>query len=126
MTRPEAVHLVRERWERLGIGTPEEFPHVFSSDVDNMLAWANLPDVNEAINQAAHQVTETALVAVRCPTHKIGMVPRPLHRQSKEQIWCGAWWDCPEHKCGCSTLFQSPELRAQLAEMQRAAKAGRA
>ena len=49
MTRPEAALLVRERWERLGIGTPEEFPHVFSSDVDNMLAES---DVNEAINQA--------------------------------------------------------------------------
>jgi len=37
MTRPEAARLVRERWERLGIGTPEEFPRVFSGDVENML-----------------------------------------------------------------------------------------
>lgn len=37
MSRTEAARLVRERWERLGIGKPEEFPHVFSSDVDNML-----------------------------------------------------------------------------------------
>ena len=37
MTRPEAARLVRERWERLGIGTPEEFPYVFSGDVENML-----------------------------------------------------------------------------------------
>ena len=49
MTRPEAVRSVRERWERLGIGTPEEFPYVFSGDVENMLAES---DVNEAINQA--------------------------------------------------------------------------
>jgi len=60
---------------------------------------------------------ETALVAVRCPVHNVGMIQRPLSRQTKEQQWCGAWWDCPEFRCGCSILFQSPELAAQLAEM---------
>jgi hypothetical protein len=47
MTRPEAARLVSERWERLLGMSPEEFPHVFSSDVDNMLA-----ESGEAINQA--------------------------------------------------------------------------
>jgi len=69
MTRPEAVRLVRERWERLGIGTPEEFPHVFSSDVDNMLAWANLPDVNEAINQALEPQSSQSEHPPRCMGH---------------------------------------------------------
>jgi len=61
-----------------------------------------------------------ALVAIRCPIHDIGMTPRPLSLQSKEARWCGAWWDCP--KCHSSILFESPELRSQLAQ-QRAALA---
>lgn len=38
MTRTEAADMVRNRWQFLGIGTPEEFPRVFSSDVENMMA----------------------------------------------------------------------------------------
>jgi hypothetical protein len=48
MTRPEAARLVRERWERLLGMSPEEAPHVFSSDVDNMLedlSTGNILDV---------------------------------------------------------------------------------
>lgn len=30
-----------------------------------------------------------------------------------EQAFCGTWYRCP--RCHSSTLFQSPELRAQLA-----------
>lgn len=62
----------------------------------------------------------TALVVIRCPQHpKVNMVQRPQSRQTKEQKFCGAWWDCPEPGCGSSILFESPELRAQLAQMGR-------
>lgn len=54
----------------------------------------------------------TSLVAIRCPVHDIGMEQRPQSRQTAEQKWCGAWWDCP--KCRCSILFQSTALEAQL------------
>lgn len=36
MTRIDAEKAVRERWERLGLN-PETAPHVFSSDIENML-----------------------------------------------------------------------------------------
>lgn len=62
---------------------------------------------------------EMALVAVRCPVHSIGMIPRPFNRQSAEARWCGAWWDCPKFRCGCTILFDSPELRAQNEEFAR-------
>lgn len=68
---------------------------------------------------------ENALVAVRCPVHKKGMAQRPLHRQSAEQRFCGAWWDCQEYGCGCSILFHSAALEAQLAAMKSVPIQGR-
>lgn len=52
----------------------------------------------------------------RCEKHG-PMTQRPLARQTKEQAWCGVWYDCafPEYRCGASFLFESHELRAQLA-----------
>jgi hypothetical protein len=60
-----------------------------------------------------------------CPSGKEGhgrMHLRPPHRQSKEQLWCGVWYDCD--KCTSSTCYQSQELRAFLASFtaQREAK----
>lgn len=52
MTRTEAAHSVRERWQRLGIGTPEEFPHVFSSDVDNMLEESSTGNILDVADRA--------------------------------------------------------------------------
>ena len=39
--RERAEKAVRERWERLGISNPEQYPHVFESDVENLLRWAD-------------------------------------------------------------------------------------
>jgi hypothetical protein len=33
-------------------------------------------------------------------------------RQSKEQLWCGTWYDC--QRCTSSTLFPSPSLTLSL------------
>lgn len=52
-----------------------------------------------------------------CTTHGGYMVLRPLSRQTREQRWCGVWYDCPEPRCWSSVLYQSPELAAQNAEM---------
>ena len=30
----------------------------------------------------------------KCPTHGAQMELRPLYRQTREQKWCGAWYDC--------------------------------
>lgn len=61
-----------------------------------------------------------------CPTGKEGhgrMHLRPAYRQSKEQLWCGAWYDCD--KCTSSTLYQSAELRAHLGRFaSQSAKSG--
>lgn len=63
----------------------------------------------------------------RCVKHG-PMTLRPAAGQTKEQLWCGTWYDCtfPEfgHKCSITVLIQSKELLAQLAE-QAACRAAR-
>lgn len=59
-------------------------------------------------------MSESALVEVRCPVHHIGMEQRPLSKQTPEQMFCGAWWDCVRPGCKSSILFQSAELVAHL------------
>ena len=56
----------------------------------------------------------------RCRRHGIYMTLRPASRQTKEQAFCGTWYDCPEPHCTTSALLASPGLMAQL-ETQRAA-----
>jgi len=46
----------------------------------------------------------------KCPAHDTQMEVRPLNRQTKEQKWCGTWYDCTEPGCNCSILLTSPEL----------------
>ena len=55
----------------------------------------------------------------RCEKHG-PMTLRTPAGQTKEQSWCGVWYDCafPEFRCGTSFLFESRELRAQLAEQR--------
>lgn len=36
---------------------------------------------------------------------------RPEGKQTPEQRYCGAWYDCKHPGCHCSVLFPSPELR---------------
>jgi hypothetical protein len=45
---------------------------------------------------------------VRCSVHGDTMILRPLSRQSKEQQWCGTWYDC--QRCTGSVLLPSEEL----------------
>jgi hypothetical protein len=56
------------------------------------------------------------------------MTLRPAAVQTKEQLWCGAWYDCTSvefgQRCGVSALTESKALRAQLDE-KRAARAAR-
>ena len=42
------------------------------------------------------------------------LVKRPRERMTKEQAWCGEWYDCPHRDY--SVLVPSAELQAQLAE----------
>lgn len=65
-------------------------------------------------------MTETLPAPVpHCGKHG-PMTLRPLASQTKEQLWCGVWYDCafPTFRCGNSHLLESKELRAQLAEQQ--------
>jgi hypothetical protein len=41
---------------------------------------------------------------------------RTLGRQSKEQQWCGTWYDCKTSGCSCSALLPSRELTTFLAQ----------
>lgn len=38
---------------------------------------------------------------------------------TKEQRWCGVWYDCAAFRCGRSALIPSAELQAQLKEQTR-------
>jgi hypothetical protein len=40
---------------------------------------------------------------------------------TKEQRWCGVWYDCAAFRCGRSALIPSAELRAQLKEQSNPA-----
>lgn len=64
-------------------------------------------------------------VAPMCPTNPAHgyMELRPLTNQTKEQQWCGVWYDCREAHCRSSVLYQSKELKAQLAEQMHRIKA---
>jgi hypothetical protein len=46
-----------------------------------------------------------------CPKGHGPMEHRRPH--TREQAWCGAWFDCPEHHCGTTILLRSRELQAQ-------------
>lgn len=48
-----------------------------------------------------------------CPAHGKTMVLRPA--QTKEQDFCGTWYDCPQ--CANSVLIPSKELLRFLVEM---------
>lgn len=39
------------------------------------------------------------------------------HPVSREQEWCGTWYDCAD--CNSTTLLASPELLAQLADQAK-------
>lgn len=43
-----------------------------------------------------------------CPSHGIKLQLRPARRQTKEQAWCGTWYDCP--RCGYAILLMSRAL----------------
>jgi hypothetical protein len=49
---------------------------------------------------------------VLCCVHKTPMIKRPDHKMTREQKWCGEWWDCTDESCHSSTLFMSAELIA--------------
>jgi|GEM_PF-3185135 len=56
-----------------------------------------------------------------CPAHPDKtMTLRPLKRQTKEQKWCGVWYDCTEPDCKCSALFPSKELDQHLEDFKKA------
>lgn len=45
----------------------------------------------------------------KCPVHKTSMAIRKP--TTKEQEYCGAWYDCQESGCNCTTLIMSKELK---------------
>ena len=52
-----------------------------------------------------------------CPHGHGPMEPRPLERQTYEQLFCGLHWDC-QH-CGCGASIPSRELAVHLGEPHR-------
>jgi hypothetical protein len=45
---------------------------------------------------------------------------RPLAGQTREQRWCGTWYDCQGSRCSSAALILSSELAAQYAAHRRA------
>lgn len=56
-------------------------------------------------------ITNLPMELPKCPTNKEHgyLHIRPLAWQTKEQKWCGVWYDCD--CCGSSVLFESTELQ---------------
>jgi len=54
----------------------------------------------------------------RCSKHGTPMALIPPARQDRTARWCGVWYECthPWPRCWNTHLFESVELRAQLAE----------
>ena len=53
----------------------------------------------------------TALMELpRCPVHNTPMEYRPA--RTREQSFCGTWYDCTTPGCMCSVLLPSAELAA--------------
>lgn len=53
----------------------------------------------------------TALMELpRCPVHNTPMEYRPA--RTREQSFCGTWYDCTTPGCTCSVLLPSAELAA--------------
>ena len=63
-------------------------------------------------------MNNTLLELPRCPTHNTPMHYRA--RCSREQIYCGTWYDCDTPSCACSVLLPSLELKEALANMTKA------
>ena len=57
-----------------------------------------------------------------CPQHGVALVERSVKVLSKEQEWCGTWFECPLPYCRHSKLIPSPELIEQLAAQRQALK----
>lgn len=73
-------------------------------------------------------MTGTGVVALRPACHSCGrfLELRPATRQTPEQKWCGVWYDHPTGEIGTfgvghttSVLYESPALKAQLAEQRK-------
>lgn len=43
-----------------------------------------------------------------CTAHGGYMQLRPLSRQTREQRWCGVWYDYSEPRCWSSVLYEAP------------------
>ena len=54
-----------------------------------------------------------AVPQCRAHNHTQDMALRALMHQTREQKYCGVWYDCP--RCTSSVLFQSRQLQAQSA-----------
>jgi hypothetical protein len=51
-----------------------------------------------------------------CGKHRELMTRRPDSQMSREQRWCGAWYDCPRPGCRDSALVPSADLLDLLGE----------
>ena len=52
----------------------------------------------------------------KCKIHGEQMILRAA--RTKEQSFCGTWYDCPVCGCGCSILLPSQELNIFLAKFK--------
>lgn len=52
----------------------------------------------------------------KCHVHEKPMELREKKSMTKEQEFCGAWYDCQYPGCHVSVLFPSKELRLQLGQ----------
>ena len=61
--------------------------------------------VAELVRLRAGQFAAMPRAARECQREGHGdLVPRPLERQTYEQLYCGLWWDCPAD-IGCGGQF---------------------
>ena len=50
--------------------------------------------------------------------HANRLIRRDMRGATKEQLWCGTWYDCPSPGCSFTRLEPSAALLQQLREQQ--------
>jgi hypothetical protein len=55
----------------------------------------------------------------KCPGCGGSMHQRSDSEMTREQAWCGTWYDCDAPHCHSSILYESEALKAELAEQSK-------
>lgn len=98
----------RETLRRAAISTVPTGSQVMRESVGNVLTFGKRCAHNTYMTRN-EEVSPNS--DINCPSHG-AMAPRDPARQTREQKWCGQWWDCTDPRCSNSILVPSAELIA--------------